>query len=111
MGKEPHQGQRSGDLGTETYQRDVEACKNVFVSWFWLIGILSILALGAWGASSMYSNRESSQDARIEKNNDAINQSKSDIAKGFNDMDKNLDEFKKGLDQRLNRIENKLDRR
>jgi hypothetical protein len=106
-----HIGQRSGDTGNGFYQRDVEACKNVFVSWFWLIGILSILALGAWGASSAYTHHEASQDARIDKGNDAINQSKSDIVKGFNDMDKSLDEFKKGLDQRLIRIENKLDRK
>ena len=61
-----HKGQRSGDSGAESYQRDVEACKNIFVPWAWLVGILVGL-FGIYGATLYFSVRhEDSQDARIE---------------------------------------------
>ena len=110
MEKHPHVGERSGDTGKISYERDIEACKNVFVSWFWLVGILVVLAGAAWGASAVYTSREASQEARLDKGNDGINQTKVDIASGFDALNKRFDDFEKRNDRRLERIENKIDR-
>ena len=105
-----HKGQRSGDSGAESYQRDVEACKNIFVPWAWLVGILVGL-FGIYGATLyFYVQHEDSQEARLDKGNDGINQAKSDIANGFNALNKRFDDFEKRNDKRLERIENKIDR-
>jgi hypothetical protein len=67
MAKETHVGQRYGDTGNECYQRDVEACKNVFVTKEWLIGVMVAL-FGIYGATIyFYVKHEDSQDARIEQ--------------------------------------------
>jgi hypothetical protein len=44
----------------DDYHSDVEACKNIFVTWAWGIGIccglVGVLVLAAWGASAAWAD-------------------------------------------------------
>jgi hypothetical protein len=60
MAKEMHTGEREGDSGAQSYQRDVQACKEIFVTWPWVTGIIvgSVIVLlgAAWAGSAAWTN-------------------------------------------------------
>lgn len=43
-----------------------EKCKSVFVSWFWLVGILTTLSIPVIAVSVSYGNKVASTDHKIE---------------------------------------------
>jgi hypothetical protein len=46
---------------------NIEECKNIFVSWLWMVGIIAAFAGCAGGLTWVYASQQTAQDNRITK--------------------------------------------